>query len=344
LNLFKADFFSNTSDNAIEIKLLSPSEINEFIRENFRNISTINHITRLSGLNLNSENFKVYTSDGAFLLKYWKLSQTNRINEICNILERLNDLDIVVPSPLRSDSGNFYEKFGSDNISIFKYIIGKSFTPNMNELSLCFESVGELFYCLSKLKSAEAYAPQIPSTVSIFKSIDKLLSSNSILNEKYSDELGDFRKILRSLEKDANIYNNILDLNFKQYCHSDLHPKNILSLSANKYAFLDFDSCYVSNPNISWGFMLLKILREVVSSSNQTINPTELGRNTLLSLKRIQFAKSLLIEQLPIFGRMEVLRRLAYIVDDFEDNNSKIWLDMLPIQISVILESYQLFE
>jgi hypothetical protein len=41
---------------------------------------------------------------------------------------------------------------------------------------------------------------------------------------------------------------------------------------------------------------------------------------------------------------MEVLRRLAYIVDDFEDNNSKIWLDMLPIQISVILESYHLFE
>lgn len=322
----------------------SAPEINEFVEENFSNISIIKCITRFSGLNINSENFKIYTSNGPYLMKYWKLGQAIRINEICTILERLNNFKVLVPSPVRSNLGNFYEKQGGNYVSIFKYISGNSFIPSTNELFTYFESVGQLFYCLSKVEGSKTFVRQIPDTSSIFKSINKLLTSNSIINEKYFDELGDFRKIVNFLEKDANIYNCILDLNFKQYCHMDLHPKNILKLNGNKYAFLDFDSCYVSNPNISWGFMLLKILREVVSSSNQTVNPTELGRQTLLSLNSISYTKNLLIDHLPIFGRMEVLRRLAYIIDDFENNNSIIWLDMLPIQISVLLESYQLFE
>ena len=78
-------------------------------------------------------------------------------------------------------------------------------------------------------------------------------------------------------------------------------------------------------------------------STGNTFSLTANYKKALDLIQNQEFADALTVPLLPVFGRVEVLRRLTYIIDEFENYNSETWLSMLPIQVQLLRESYILF-
>jgi hypothetical protein len=85
------------------------------------------------------------------------------------------------------------------------------------------------------------------------------------------------------------------------------------------------------------------MLRQAVVSEGKTSNLFELGQRSLENIRNVEFSKFIDVPSLPIFGRFELARRLAYVLKDYFENDSKIWFMMLPIQVQLLEESYLLF-
>ena len=80
-----------------------------------------------------------------------------------------------------------------------------------------------------------------------------------------------------------------------------------------------------------------------MAGSQVILDPIIVGEKSLDLIRNQEFANKLIVPLLPVFGRVEVMRRLTYIINEFEHNNSETWLSVLPIQVQLLRESYILF-
>ncbi len=343
MKLFEPDFFSSINFTPSKDFPITDPEITNFFNSRYSNKGKIKSISKLSGLNINSDNYKLTTDSGEYLLKYWKFSNVARINEICFILKSLNQMNLLVPFPLPSKSGSYFESFNDKYITLFNFIKGEFFSPQELDLPKYFESVNELFQGLGKIKTTKSPKKDLPDFKIMIKTVNQLFKSQASLIQKFEKEFQELDKILPKLKYDSEYFRGSSRKFISQYCHNDLHPRNVLKVSVNNFAFLDFDACEVSDPNVSWGFTLLKTLREVISSSNESIDPVNLGIKVIQDISKLAYSSKLDVDHLPIYGRMEIMRRLVYIINDFQSNEYSVWLDMLPVQIKLLRESYVIF-
>ena len=188
------------------------------------------------------------------------------------------------------------------------------------------------------------YSNLYPDPELISSTLNRTVMNNSSeLEIRFPGEFIKLKEIYKKLLIDLEMYPTITNNNEKQFSHYDLHPKNILKQKKDNYAFLDFESCGVLDPNIAWGFTLIKILRQVMAGSEIILDPIIVGKKSLDLIQDQEFADTLTVPLLPVFGRVEVMRRLTYIIDEFENYNSETWLSVLPIQVQLLRESYILF-
>ena len=340
---FEPDFFSRNNAGSLKSNLAFNTKIEEIVKTNFPFLADILYVEQMPGLNLNSKNVKVTSINGVYTLKSWGLLSPERIKQICELLLHINSKGIVVPTPILTLHSGFAVKRDKEYFTMFHFIAGENFNPKFSDLSTYLESINNLFLTLESFPG-ENYSTLTPDPELISRSLINSVSKNS--SELYScfpDEFARLQSITEKLLNDIEIFSKIDNVSKKQFSHFDLHPKNVLELPNNTYAFLDFESCLYSDPNIAWGFSLIKILRQMIVFSNGNLDPSMVGAYALNGINRQEFATRLQVENLPIFGRVEIMRRLVLIIDQFENFNSKTWLSMLPVQIQILRESYLLF-
>ena len=341
---FQPDYFSVTSINYSSVPLKILQELENMLKEQFPIVEKVLDAKNLSGLDINSSNIKIKSRTGNYMLKHWSSKDFERINQICRMLLHLNSEGISVPVPISTIKNEFIFEFKKGNVTLFNYLEGEIFQPTFSDLQSYFASISNLFISLRKFNDESKNYNLYPDPELISSTLNRTVMNNSSeLEIRFPGEFIKLKEIYKKLLIDLEMYPTITNNNEKQFSHYDLHPKNILKQKKDNYAFLDFESCAVLDPNIAWGFTLIKILRQVMAGSEIILDPIIVGKKSLDLIQDQEFADSLTVPLLPIFGRMEVMRRLTYIIDEFDNYNSETWLSVLPIQVQLLRESYILF-
>jgi hypothetical protein len=345
LKEFELDFFSHTT---VELSKLPESEslvVQEFIKSFYPSIGKVISIYSFGSLDINSRNMKINTELGSFTLKFWESAPYKRLNEIIEILLFLHSEDIRIPIPIANNVGGYISGLQHEKVSVFHFVEGELYTPRQDNLGLFFEATGQLFSKLSKMSKVwNVSRPTIYLPIEIGNSIKQSLGDDRLWAELDAIDLQECLASLWPLiNKDLDLFSRLNHVHQAQYSHFDLHPKNVVFDRDKGFGFLDFASCAISNPNIAWGFLLIKNLRQAVVNSDENDNVKLLVSRAASDLQKIDFAQNLDVVHLPIYGRYEIARRLAYILDEYTKLGGKTWLNMLPVQIRLLKESYLLF-
>ena len=342
---FELDFFSNTSVVPSELPESEASLIREYIENFYPGIGKVKASFSFGSLDINSRNIKVVSEVGTFTLKFWESTPRKRVDEIIQVLLFLNSQEIRIPIPLKNRMGAYLSGPQHKEASLFCYVDGELYSPTQDNLGHFFQATGRLFSNLGKVsKSSNLSTSYIASPIETQISITQSLRNNMLWEDLDSIELQECLKSMWPLiNKDLDSFAQLNNLSKPQYSHYDLHPKNILFDNEKGFGFLDFASCALSNPNIAWGFLLIKNLRQAVVNGNEHGDAKLLASKAMLDLQKIDFAQNLDILNLPIYGRYEIAKRLASILDEYTKFGMKTWLSMLPVQIRLLKESYLLF-
>jgi len=346
---FNPDFFSSENDaghnaevNVDEINLLQ-----NVFKLNYASLGEIEFFSDLNGFNINSSNFLIVTKSGKYVLKIWKSSFTKML-QTCELLSHLNRFTPDVPVPIGNSSAMHWTPIGTDFFSVFSYIDGKVFLPKVDDLRSYFRELGNLSMILRTYTGKSEFDPVNLDRKNVFALLERSQQKDiHVLKSEYRAEGDKLNEMFEQLKNELDKYSDNKDVSIKQWMHYDLHPKNIIRKSQNSnslFHFLDFESCAVINPNVGWGFSLIKICRQAISGTNSHASANDVGKNSLRFIQDTEYADFLNVDLLPTFGRMEILRRLVYIVEQFEIYHSSTWLKMLPVQVQLLRESFLMFD
>jgi dTDP-4-dehydrorhamnose reductase len=133
-------------------------------------------------------------------------------------------------------------------------------------------------------------------------------------------------------------------------------PFRIYNKAANKnnFKYIKFDiNNNIQRKNI-FNYIEKKKIKIIIDFSSQSMvgesweKPEDWIRTNcfgkLKLIENLPFAEMLLVDLLPIFGRVEIMRRLAYIANAYENGNSTEWISMFPVQIQLLRESLIMFD
>jgi hypothetical protein len=345
LKEFESDYFSNIHNVPNVLPEIEDLSINSYIENFYPNIGKVKGIFSFGSLDINSRNVKVVTEEGTFTLKFWEELPKKRLEEIVKILLFLGSQKMRVPVPILNCDGKYFSGPQHEIATLFSYVDGELYRPTPHNLGDFFEATGQLFSNLGKItKVMESSNSHVSSSIETQKSIRDSFENNQLWVDL---DLTEFQECLMSMwpliKRDLDSFIHLNRLSKMQYSHYDLHPKNVVFDSHKSFGFLDFSSCTISNPNIAWGFLLTKNLRQAVVTSDKHDDVKLLASKAILDLQKIDFSQNLDVTNLPVYGRYEIARRLAYILDEYTKKGLTVWMSMLPVQIRLLKESYLLF-
>jgi hypothetical protein len=345
LKEFELDFFSKSSEVPYELPEKEKLSILAYIQNYYPKVGKVLAVFSFGSLDINSRNIKIVTELGVYTLKFWEKTPRKRLDEVIEILLFLQSKEMRIPTPVKNFEGEYLSGSWQELASLFYYVEGEMYQPNQDNLRYFFEATGQLFTNLSMISEEQNLSSsKFPAPGKTQNSIRE-----SLKNERLWTELdaSDLQECLISLwpfiKRDLDLFAHLNPLSKLQYSHYDLHPKNVVFDNSQGFGFLDFASCANSNPNIAWGFLLIKNLRQAVANSKDHNVAKVLASKSISDIEKISFAQKLDVLNLPIYGRYEIARRLAFILDDFTKNGGKTWLSMMPVQVRLLKESYLLF-
>lgn len=117
--------------------------------------------------------------------------------------------------------------------------------------------------------------------------------------------------------------------------HVDIHPLNVLFRGDRLSLLADFDSFRMTTLEISLGFSVFKCARELlVGSTGATFKKRLAG---LEKIFRGKMAGRSLTDLL-VYGQMDVLKRLLYVVGEMLERGNSRWRFMLGTQFAGLME------
>ena len=342
---FEADYFSNIYDTSSELVEVKDLSLQTYIENFYPSVGKVKSIFSYGSLDINSRNMKVVTEAGSYTLKFWGNTPLKRLEGIIKILLYLGHHKIRTPIPIKNRNDEYFSRTQNQITTLFCYLDGDLYRPTPDNLGDFFEATGELFSALAEIPTIESLSASLMATPKeTQKSIRHSLRNSRLWVEL---DLVEYQEILISMwpliDRDLDSFTRLNHSSKLQYSHYDLHPKNILYDRNHGFGFLDFASCTISNPNIAWGFLLIKNLRQAVVNNNENDKTKLVALRALSDLQKISYVQNLDILNLPIYGRYEIAKRLAFILDEYTNYGMKVWISMLPVQIRLLRESYLLF-
>jgi hypothetical protein len=311
----------------------------------YARVGNVRSVTNLSGLDINSMNAKVVCDNGVFVLKITNEIDVRSLSNILEIQSWLYSEGIIVPNPVLTDSAQYFVRLDNRFVILFDFIDGRVYRPELSNIGTFLGCASELFLKLRTLHPKRLIRiPYQISTERIWQTVNYSMHRVDFWEQNsFSEAFSKLKPLLPSLQEDLMLFSQVHQQSSAQYSHYDLHPKNVLVLVDKQFGFLDFNSCGLMNPNIAWGFLLIKTLREALVKESDKTRLLEIGKSALSDVTKTSFSDFLDVPLLPVYGRFEILRRLSLILEDFLSRNSSTWLSMLPVQIQLLRESYLVF-
>jgi aminoglycoside phosphotransferase (APT) family kinase protein len=346
--LFQSDLFSKSSPKWVKVNKDLLGTLDDALLALPKWFHPLEAFPEESGaLGINSNNFRLHTSSGIFLLKRWSEKATYKnLQSILAIMNWLASLKLPVPQPIELYKSNFLIKSNSRFWSVFPFIEGKYFSGIGNELFAAAETTGRIMQSLSIL----------PKSLMPMEAPRQMTNSDGKILYKFKERSGDWEVMLGKeqaellalwwpvlIEEWRKINSMNLESGPIQAAHFDLHPHNILTREGQIVAVLDFEDCKVMPVGFALGFAALKQCRQTLALNMMTEDPRSVGMSYLSHLTYTYSGCRALTDNIGNLAISEVLRRICFILRLNLEMGEKKWNNVLPIQLSHLGEARALF-
>lgn len=352
--MFVHDLFSN-SIPAFKQPTIDVSELlKNILAENYSNISNdIICIEQFQGNEINSNNYKVTTASGIYLIKkFIDIHDHNKLQRVLLTNNWLHDNNIKFGKVHSSNKGELVVKSKVENSfwCIFDFINGSFFTGKTDrELISVSSEIGVLFNKLEKVPMDLYPVDRIEHFINYDYLMDNMEKNKNnwtvYFNKDVSlvlDQNWDFLK---------NIYSKLIEnkdmiLSIKSTpTHIDLHPHNILVFEDKIKSILDVDSIKLDYTLVSISFSMYKLLKQTIITRGIQGNTGEIARVTKLYfnslIKKVPIIEK---EKLYIYSVAEIFRRIFIIFSLNIYQNDKRWNHVLKIHLDGLKEAKIIFD
>ena len=296
---------------------------------------------------INSSNLRISFSGDKFVLKRWSHKAVpKQLEKLLQTMDWLASNNLPVPVPIKFINGNFINFCNNYYWSIFPFVEGHYFSGEGDELEALAYITGILSKTLTKLP-IELLPDSGPSHLS--DSDDAIIQIMESEINNWPSMFGiEYSKLLKHQWDElkanwARLRNESIYAGPVFPCHFDLHPHNILVNDGQIVALLDFESLKMFPEGYCVGFNALKQCRQAVVKSFQRKSARDIGNEYLQLLSRSNPKFESYIDKMSDLANTEVMRRLCVIFRLNVESNDKSWNHILPIQLSHLKESKQLF-
>lgn len=298
-------------------------------------------------LGINSNNFRLNTAEGHFVLKRWSHQAINQdVRNTLAIMDWLASRQLPVPAPLKLEQDSFALSTDSGTWSLFPFVEGAYFSGAGDELYAAAEVSGRLMETLTQLPSTcvpNGGPPQL--AVADGELLGRVQDISAKWDELFGAEHADLLALSWPLlmAEWENINSTRLVGGRIQAAHFDLHPHNLLVRGCDMVAVLDFEACKVMPVGFALGFAALKQCRQAMTLRSSSSDPRWVGSSYANHLLRAYPSARELVAHLGDLAVAETLRRICIILRLNLESGENKWNKVLDIQIGHLSEARALF-
>jgi Ser/Thr protein kinase RdoA (MazF antagonist) len=298
-------------------------------------------------LGINSNNFRLNTARGAFVLKRWSDQAAPRdVQNTLAIMAWLAARQLPVPAPVELQPGGFTLSIGSGMWSLFPFVEGAYFSGAGDELSAAADATGRLMETLPLLPASslptEGPAQMTAVDGELLRRVkDVSRTWEALLGTEHAELLASSWPVLMA-EWDKLSAATVIG-GRTQAAHFDLHPHNLLVSGGKVAAVLDFEACKVMPVGFALGFAALKQCRQTMALRQLPGDPRSVGSLYADHLLRTCPGARELVTHLGDLAVSEVLRRICIILRLNLENGEKKWNKVLAVQLGHLGEARALF-
>lgn len=298
-------------------------------------------------LGINSNNFRLNTARGAFVLKRWSDQAVPRdVQNTLAIMAWLAARQLPVPAPVEIQPGSFTLSTGSGRWSLFPFVEGAYFSGADDEIHAAAEATGYLMETLSRLPAAcvpiEGPAQMTVADGELLRRVkDVSRTWEALLGAEHAELLASSWPVLMA-EWDKLSAATVISSR-TQAAHFDLHPHNLLVSGGKVAAVLDFEACKVMPVGYALGFAALKQCRQAMVLRQLPGDPRLVGAFYAEHLLRTCPGARELVTHLGDLAVAEVLRRICIILRLNLEDGEKKWNKVLAVQLGHLGEARALF-
>lgn len=314
----------------------------------------VNSIQQSNAIELNSNNYLVHTRDGKLVVKRWPMvGARDRVDmeTQAQLANWLAEQRVSVPDIYQSKQTNKYViEYQEYYWCVMNYIEGNYFSGAGNELRVVGEQMCGLFSALARAPDSLQVTKSIQSlgnnTTDVVNRLEQERagwenifgeSHANILNESWADIKSDLNNLLA---EQSNLKSQI------GLCHIDLHPHNVLMISGKTAAILDYHSLMMAPREIIIAFNLFKLARQaIVEKGGDYLDEHVRTQIELIICELIEneVFDSQLRDQMSSFAKLEIMRRLLFIIELNINEKNQVWNHILPVQIQALKEADLVF-
>ncbi|OUR64348.1 hypothetical protein A9Q79_07910 [Methylophaga sp. 42_25_T18] len=349
---FQPDIFSEIKPVFSDVGIEKAEEIKKVFKVNYDSLNAeITRVRKFGGIELNSNNFRIDTDKGQFILKVFDDLSERELEAIEKqhaLMAWLYMNQVSCPFPHKGQSQTYICRCDDGKyISLLSFIDGGYFPGiDIPEIRKVGEAVGKFHAQLNlapnELKPNRKY-PHLSSTdKEVFN--DVISQSQKILSKfptEHRSLLVNNNTILNKAWAQVLSYQDDFIQSKHGLVHIDIHPHNVIMSGNSEPIFLDFDSLMHAPLKMMLGFSAYKLLRQIVSRNGNNMSQKEKRalvydylEGALLFLPDLDLSP----KSVAIFAYTEICRRISCILrlNIFESNPS--WNHVLEVQIAGLAE------
>jgi len=353
--LFTPDIFSNSVPRFTKSDATIEQLLKNIVTKYYPQVSSqFISVEQFQGNEINSNNYKVTTTSGIYLIKkFITLNEFSKLEKTVLLNDWLNTNNVKIGKIYTSNTNKLIIKNDIDNSfwSIFDFIDGHFFTGESDdELISVAKEVGTLFEKLQQTPIELFSIDKVEHLKNTKQFMDKMESNNKNWSSYFGTELSS--TLMNNWEFLKNLHSNLIE--HKELLlsdvlvpsHIDLHPHNIL-VSENKLkSILDIDSIKLDNSLIPIAFSMYKLLKQCILTRGIENNPSEITRVSKIYFDSLITSFSVSdkeIKNLYLFAATEIFRRISIIffLNLYENNTS--WNHVLAIHLNGLKEAEIIF-
>jgi len=335
MQLFQKDLFSEKSPSFTRLNIPARSELTTIIRLNYPDL-VINEIYQTGSFGINSNNWKIETDKEIFIFKRATINKLASLSAQAQWTTKLENRSFPTLRFLKNKDEKLISKDKEFVYCITYFEDGQYFGSSI-------EQWPELMRYLEKLidhslKNCTSGSLNFPAREFFSADEERLIAELNTFPEIDGLSGEEFSFILKEYEEVKSVFNNSKKKLTRGIFHTDIHPHNLIFKNNHLKLFTDFESFQFTTIEISLGFGLYKCMRELLTIGE---NHIEKQLQKVIDLLQDQFKKNFPgynFKELIVLGKIDVLKRILYIIKELIENGRSQWLFILPTQLASMKE------
>ncbi|MES2140615.1 MAG: hypothetical protein V4511_12985 [Bacteroidota bacterium] len=337
MNLFAKNVFSVQSPQFSKLTNSETAELSSIIQKNYSDLIVL-EIYAIGTFGINSNNWKIITNKEIFILKRATINKHEVLSLQAEWTSDLSASNFPTVRFMKNKAGKLISTQEQHIYCMTYFENGQYFGSFMEDWNDLIYNLKNLFdYCikdnsipLHKFPKREFFTPEE----------DNLIDQLKLFNNVKGIPIKQIAWIITEYEKSKknfqlNQYNTTI-------FHTDLHPHNLIFNDHKLILLTDFESFQLTPLEVSLGFGLYKCLRQLFAVMQ---DHQELQLQASLNKFKdqfVQFFPEQNFKELIKLGKVDVLKRLLYIVNEILEKGESKWLFIFQIQVTSLDEINEL--